>query len=709
MEERTLTTDAKGAFRFEVAPLVTGGIVPADLRGRATLRYTVTATDDTGDTATGGASVLLAEDAIAADAVTELADGLVPSANNRMYLRVTTPEGRILPGATVRVTREWDPADPGMEAVADADGVARFQLDPGEPTTVVVPPMPARPMPRRATQAVSLLDTEDVLGGGAVDLEGRVAIDRWTDAVGACADRVPHGESRDVEASVLVDAYGRVRQVDAFVSGESTSLSRCVTERLWGATGPRGVDRLWTVSWRMDDPETPWVSGSVTGEVGSLGELDSAVGERLLEARGCVAGVDVAADFPWAWRVAVTDGSTAVALTPLADPALGGRVPGATAACVGRVLAGVRLEAPADGSGVGLLRLAVNVASVPGEAAPAPTTFPGFALKVRASQGGADLGTTVLRMPVGAVPDLRLRLSEVIVDPGATVELSAVRGPNFTGSFPEKLWVMKGDRQVVELPFDEKTRRGTFTVPPETDGFVHVEWAGARAVLYVRPKSALALSVTTDKPVYRPGETASVTLTARNGDTPVGAGVTLSGVDATLATLAALPDAEAFARVTVRAASDAPAFGVLDARALQTGQIAGDNAAQAAVLRVTSLPTVPPGADRVSIAETRGGFTPDAELADAFYTLYGHARAEVRAWAEKAPADEVLTAETMVKLWEAALAAHRTTDPFGRPLHLSALPADLLALTDPRFMASDGARLPEDVENWPVYVSSEAP
>ena len=215
--------------------------------------------------------------------------------------------------------------------------------------------------------------------------------------------------------------------------------------------------------------------------------------------------------------------------------------------------------------------------------------------------------------------------------------------------------------------------------------------------------------MTADKPVYRPGETAVVTVTARNGETPVGAGVTLSGVDSTLATLATLPDADAFARVTVRATSDAPAFGVLDARALQTGQIAGDNAAQAAVLRVTSLPTVPPGADRVGIQETRGGFTPDAELTDAFYTLYRHARAEVRAWEEKAPADEHLTAATMVELWEAALAAHRTTDPFGRPLHLSALPVDLLALTDPRFMASDGARLPEDVENWPVYVSEEAP
>jgi hypothetical protein len=68
----------------------------------------------------------------------------------------------------------------------------------------------------------------------------------------------------------------------------------------------------------------------------------------------------------------------------------------------------------------------------------------------------------------------------------------------------------------------------------------------------------------------------------------------------------------------------------------------------------------------------------------------------------------VLTAAKMVELWEEALAAHPATDPYGRKLHLSVLPPDLLALTDPRFMVSDGTRLPEDVENWTEYVRTEA-
>ena len=127
------------------------------------------------------------------------------------------------------------------------------------------------------------------------------------------------------------------------------------------------------------------------------------------------------------------------------------------------------------------------------------------------------------------------------------------------------------------------------------------------------------------------------------------------------------------------------------------------------MLRVSGLPGAPPGADKVALALTQGAFSPDAELADAFYDIYRDARARVRAWEEKAPADEVLTAKLMVTLWEEALAGSSARDPFGRPLHLSVLPADLLALTDPRFMASDGARLPEDVENWSQFVSREAP
>lgn len=701
--EQTLVTDAKGTFRFEV------GTVPEDLRGVATLQYTIAATDPTGDVAVGGASVLLSEDAIGADAVTELAGGLVASANNRVYLRVTTPDGRILPGATVKVTREWDASDPGLVATADADGVARFQLDPGEPTTVVVPPMPVRPKPLAAVEAATLQRAEDKLAGEAVDLEGQAALDGWTARLRGCGSRVVPGASPLVEVAALLGPDGRARAVEAVVEGEETALARCVEGALAGAVGPGGRDRLWALAWRMEDPKTPSVSASVDTIVGGLSDVDAAIAARLADARGCAALEFLDGAFPRAWRVAVEEGTRAVALTPLRDPSVGGQVSSETAACVERVLAGLSLPEPAHESGVGLLRLSVYVPRGEVEAAPQPTTMQGFALRVEAARGEERLGSTILRLPVGEVPDLRLRFSEVIVDAGATVELTAVRGPDFVGSFPDEMLLMQADRELAKFPFDPEKRVGTVKIPDTAAGFASVSWSGARAILYVRPKADLALAVAADKPTYRPGETAQVTITAKDGETPVGAGVTLSGVDATLASLAPLPGPDDFARVTVRARSATPAFGVLDARALQTGQIQGDNAAQAAVLRVSELPADPPGADRANIVETRGEFSPDAELADAFYALYREARAEVRAWEAAAPAGEVLTAKTMVGLWEKALAAHPTEDPFGRPLHLSVLPPDLLALTDPRFMASDGARLPEDVENWPQFVAQEAP
>ncbi len=709
LEPRTVRTDAGGAFRLDLDS------VPADLRGQATLNLSFTATDETGSRAAGAASVLLSEDALAADVVTELAGGMVPSANNRVYLRLTTPDGRVLPGATVRVRREWDPGDPGLEAVADADGVARFQLDPGEPITVVLPAMPARPARRASVTAVALLSADDLLTGEAIDIAGQAALDRWTDAVRGCAHRVS-GAAQPVAVAVLLGADGRVRQshvTTGDAEDEDGALARCVAARLPGLTGPPGRDRLWGVHWRVSDPETPVLIATITPSIGEPGGLEDAVDDRLADARGCVAGIGEDGALPHAFWWRLQQGSGAVALVAVAEPEPVGEVPAAAAACVERVLAGLRLPSNAHASASGMLRLVARVTAEVLEAAPAPRTFPGFAFRVTATRGAGklaaeELGSTVLRVPVGAVPDLRLRFSEVIVDAGAQVDLTAVRGPAFTGSFPEELMLRQGDRTVLEFPFDPDKRTGALTLPAGVDGFLHVEWLGARAVLYVRPARQLALSLATDRAAYRPGDVALLTVTARDADGPVAAGVTLSGVDSTLATLAPLPQADAFARVTVRATSDAPAFGVLDARALQTGQIAGENAAQAAVLRVSGLPALPPGADRVNVSRA-GAFSPDAELSNAFYDLYRQARAEVRKWEAAAPEAEVLTAARMVALWEAALSAHPAEDAFGRPLHLSALPSDLRALTDPRFMASDGARLPEDVENWSVYVATEAP
>ena len=96
-------------------------------------------------------------------------------------------------------------------------------------------------------------------------------------------------------------------------------------------------------------------------------------------------------------------------------------------------------------------------------------------------------------------------------------------------------------------------------------------------------------------------------------------------------------------------------------------------------------------------------------VADAFYTFYPHVKAAVREWEGKAKEDDVMTPKILVGIWESTLKAHPVADPFGRPLHLSVLPADLLPFTDPRVLVSNAALLPEDIENWPAYVGSVAP
>jgi hypothetical protein len=42
-------------------------------------------------------------------------------------------------------------------------------------------------------------------------------------------------------------------------------------------------------------------------------------------------------------------------------------------------------------------------------------------------------------------------------------------------------------------------------------------------------------------------------------------------------------------------------------------------------------------------------------------------------------------------------------------LRLHRLPADLLALTEPRAVVVNGTRLPEDTQNWSQWVAKEKP
>jgi len=150
-----------------------------------------------------------------------------------------------------------------------------------------------------------------------------------------------------------------------------------------------------------------------------------------------------------------------------------------------------------------------------------------------------------------------------------------------------------------------------------------------------------------------------------------------------------------------------------DGQALALGRIRGANAAAATVLRVTAVPDAP-RLEAVVDGHAASAFDPLEELTDRFYGVLAELHVQARAWEARAPATEKMAPATMARLWRAALAAceargEQITDAYGRPLRLARLPADLLALTDPRQVVAVATRLPEDVENWSAWVGKERP
>jgi hypothetical protein len=312
-------------------------------------------------------------------------------------------------------------------------------------------------------------------------------------------------------------------------------------------------------------------------------------------------------------------------------------------------------------------------------------------------------------LPVGAVPPMRLRAQPPLAHPGDEVAIEFVRGPSWSGSLPVELQLWNGGVEVDKVKVVDKV--ATFRLPADADGFLRAEFAGARAVVFVSPADPLSVTLATDRKKYEPGDTASLTVTTRRGEAPTQAGVGLVGVDAMLGQLAPLLGPDDYGRVTVRATADKPAFGAFDPKALALGQIRGENAAKAAVLRVTQLPMDPAG-DAAASASAQSTFDPRVELVENFYRVFGRAADDLSAWEKSAPATEQLDPARMVAFWNAALAAveaegHPVVDGYGRRLTLAVVPLDLLAQVDPRKLVSDATRMPEDAEDFVRYVQRE--
>ena len=691
--------------------------VPADLQGRATLSARIAAIDPAGDRVESAASVLLSEDGIQVSAVTELGDGLVEGFNNRLFVRVTTPDGRVVANRKITVVRAWQPNDAGIPAELDEDGVASLQIDPGAPVNVVIPARPWRPAPRPAL--VRRGEVTELIAGDGAPLADQVELDRWLAALAPCAKWFDTAGEPQARVGLRVSAAGAV-----VTAGSGASpLERCVVATLKARRLPPGAERMYTIVFHFTDPDLPRLEASVESALELPEGLEDKIAALAAGTRDCLPqrpGIEGELPRVLAWRAAA--GTKEVVLDgwierrrPADDDDDDGDARRAAAAampCVTQRLAGARIKVDEEieADALGVVRFTLQPPVREAQTRPQPTTMLGYELIVRAELEGAP--ATKLRVEPGAVPDLRMRVTPVIAAPGETVTAELIRGPEFRGTLPKELVLSHLKGKPVTAALDAE-RRATFTIDPATEGWVEITGGGQRALVYVRPRADLTVAVTPQQPRYKPGDKAQLEIRTQLGGQPGSAAVGLFGVDESLGQLVALRGPDDLARVRPQVGTGAPAFGTLDGQALALGRIRGANAAAATVLRVTTIPS-PPELDAVVRASARSRFDAIEELTDRFYVVLAELHAQARRWEATAPANEKMRPATMAALWRAALDAaaergERVTDAYGRRLRLSRLPEDLLALTDPRAVVVVGTRLPEDVENWSAWVHKEQP
>lgn len=690
----TTRTTPDGRFRLSY------GAVPPDLMDRSTFVAQVSVTDETGETGRAGAPIVLSRESLKVEIVTELAGGLVQGFNNRAYLRVATPDGRPLADADLVVRRPYDPDDPGKQTRTDVDGVAALQIDPGSPVTVVEPAPPVRVRPRvsRPPQLVGAVEKGEERG---LDLEERRAFDLLLPSLASCG--LYASGTPTVSVGIQVDRAGRVRRT----STDGDPLSACVAGAATAAVLPAGAERTYSLQWNVPDAMLPSIAWTGTTAFGSAPVLE-AWSNGAIAARRCLqggTGIDGARVLVAHWSV--EKGSRAVQ-TVIDEEAGHGLAP-ATVQCVRAALGTPTLEEPAGQTAMGVASAALSVPVPPGSVAPQASTRSAYELAVTASSGDETLGEGRLVVEAGAIPSLRMRAEPSLVRPGDSVTVELLRGPGFSGELPEKLRLTNGSALVEEATVVEKAAK--FTIPEGVNGFLQVEWGGARSVVFVAPSEPLSVALSTDRSTYRPGETATLTVETLAGTGPVAAAVSLVGVDTALGQLAPLVGANDFGRVTVRTSASRPAFGIFEPKALVLGQIRGENAAKAAVLAIDGLPADPAGDSPANGTGQRLADTQERLTAD-FYRALDRASGRIRAWEAGAGEGELFAPERMVEVWDGALAdlaaeGAPAVDGYGRPLALEVLPLDLLALTDPRTLVADASRLPEDFVGWVQYVDQE--
>ena len=699
----TLLSDEHGGFAW------TPSAVPDDLDGRVVVPVLVEVIDPAGERVEAGATLYLSSSPIVATLQSELGGGLVADFPNRVFLRLTTPDGQPLRDVDLEVKRAWDPTDPGVRASTDTDAVAVITIDPGKPISVSVPPPPLRKAAASTQAHVHRSAIEDLLGR-PVSMDDRVFLDAWTPALEPCA--IPTVETSTRSYGVLVGFDGRVERV---IHEPDEPVDRCVSAVLATLRGPTGERRFYRASWRFDLRRGARLVATHRGVATVPETLSTQLNTAALSARACVLERPEASTFHSAlhWRMEpgerVVDTRWEDAWVP-ASPWNAGEI-----ACVRRAFEGMNLDQPAQHSaeGVTTLRVLPDTTGDPTQRSATVTTA--WELNIHASADGEDLGTTRLVVPPGKIPQLRLRPVSAVLSQGDELLIHALRGPSYSWGLPdddEPVPLLQAGREVAELHYHAADRTITGQIPEDIHGLLTVTMGHTRTRLYVPDPRPLRVELGSDASSYRPGELALLTVTTHEGHHPAPAAVMVAGVDAALAELAPLLEPDDWSRITVRAKSEQAAFGSFDARGLLGGRIRGEHAVQATLQRIDWVPTELDD-EPYEQAESSLGFDPKQAMDDSFYGLLLDARQAVARWEREAPAGELLTPARMAGIWADTLEARRAAgepvdDAFGVPLDLARLPQGYLELVDPYGMATDAGRLSEDVERWTTWVAEEA-
>ncbi len=698
----TVETDASGSFRLELPD------VPDDLHTLTNLSVQIAAIDTDGDRVQGATALLLSPDPLKVDAVTELGDGLVSDFNNRVYLRVSTPDGMPLANTSVFLKNAWDVRDEGKNYTTDEDGVLAAQLDPGQPVNVIIPAAPVRPPPRSETRKVNLVGVEELLSRRQPSLAERRDLELIGDRLESCARFGPGSRSLGVEV-----LNGRISKLS---SDNSEGQMRCIVNTLAGRSLGSG-DGVWRLEWRFTEPtEQTWLRLD-TKTVTSAGNVSTLLDRARRDATACVSErrKDATPPFQLVWSV--EEGSTRISTRWADNPSGAGAWP--EAPCIRRAFSTLELNEPAASDLLGVSVVRVDAWQPPKASGPRTTTLQGFEYLVRVE----DRGETTWHSTPGMVPALRLRPDKVLLEPGSSLTIEMLRGPDWVGELPSQLSLQGHAGTVQTCPrtpelfstaskvyagcpdaVDDNTV--LFQLPADQTGFMLVEYSGARAVVYVQPTSTLEVELSTALTSYAPGSEAVLQV-----QTSQPAVVSIVGVDQTLGQLAPLTGPDDLSNQLVPASSSSPAYGTWDAVALTSGRIRGNYAAMAAIQRVDSVVLAEVSLPWLTHSAS-SDFDAVEETTSTFWEILADLHDGVRAWEADAPQGELLTNELLAQIYGEVLDRRDSeglpyTDPWERRLELYLLPESLLALCEPRVLVRDATRVPEDVVNWTHWVHWE--